>query len=72
MLKCSSRIAWARKDQGQTITQLLSENNQCYVLITCGEPTQDGQMEVEMTYGGDPVLAAYLVESASTIMDDAL
>ena len=73
MLKCSSRFSLARKDQN--IIKILSENNKCYVLITCGEPTQDGQMEVEMTYGGygeDPVLAAYLVESASTIMDDEL
>lgn len=70
MLKC---FAGAQKDQSQNIAQALSENNRCYVLITCGQPTQDGQMEVEMTIGGDdPVLAAYLVESASTIMDDRL
>ncbi|MBP7073926.1 MAG: hypothetical protein KBA81_00890 [Rhabdochlamydiaceae bacterium] len=70
MLKC---FAGAQKEQSQNITQALSENNRCYVLITCGQPTQDGQMEVEMTIGGDdPVLAAYLVESASTIMDDQL
>lgn len=50
----------------------LSEKNECYVLITCGEPTKDGQMSVEMTYGGDPVLAAYLVESASTMIDGEL
>ena len=56
MLKCAQRFPWTQKDQ--KITQALSENNKCYVLITCGEPTQDGQMEVEMTYGGDPVLAA--------------
>lgn len=55
--------------QDHDLKETLSENNKCYVLITCGEPTQDGQMEVEMTYGGDPVLAQYLVESASTIMD---
>jgi hypothetical protein len=70
MLKCFAR---AQKEQSQNITQALSENNRCYVLITCGQPTQDGQMEVEMTIGGDdPVLAAYLVESASTLMDDRL
>jgi hypothetical protein len=68
MLKGESRFLWARNDRSQTIAQELSQNNRCYVLITCGEPSQDGQMEVEMTYGGDPVLAAYLVESASTFM----
>ncbi len=70
MLKCSSRLSLVQKDQ--QIADVLSENNKCYVLITCGEPSQDGQMEVEMTYGGDPMLAAYLVESASTIMDGSL
>lgn len=64
------QIPWTQKDQ--KITRALSENNKCYVLITCGEPTQDGQMHVEMTYGGDPVLAAYLVESASTFMEDQI
>ena len=47
----------------------LSENNSCYVLITCSEASKDGKMKVEMSYGGDPVLAAYLVESAQNIID---
>lgn len=69
MLHSNNCFAWTKNDRSQTITQELSANNRCYVLITCGEPSQDGRMEVEMTYSGDPVLAAYLVESASTIMD---
>ena len=69
MLNSNPRFAWIKKDRTQTIAEELSENNQCYVLITCGEPSQDGRMQVEMTYGGDPVLAAYLVESASTMID---
>ena len=40
------------------------QKNACYVLITCQEPTDDGQMHVEMTYDGDMDLAAYLIESA--------
>lgn len=47
----------------------LSDNNTCYVLITCGAPSKDGKMQVEMTYQGDPVLAAYLVESAQNFID---
>ncbi len=46
------------------IKRMLGENNECYVLITCGSPSHDGKMEVEMSYGGDEVLAAFLVESA--------
>ncbi len=62
MLKCDPHFASSHKVD-------LSEKNECYVLITCGQPTKDGQINVEMTYGGDPILAAYLVESASTMMD---
>ncbi len=54
--------------RGENLTELLTDH-QCYVLITCKEPSQDGQMQVEMSYGGDPMLAAYLVESASSFMD---
>ncbi len=43
---------------------MLPEKSACYVLITCSEPSQDGKMEIEMTYEGDAVLAAYLIESA--------
>ena len=51
------------------ITKQLAENNACYVIITCGEPSEDGKMEVEMTYEGDEVLAAYLIESAQGFID---
>lgn len=42
----------------------------CYVLITCGEPGADGNMQVEMTYEGDRVLASYLIESAQGLLED--
>ncbi|MCH9630924.1 MAG: hypothetical protein S4CHLAM37_09340 [Chlamydiia bacterium] len=44
----------------------------CYVLITCGEPSADGNMQVEMTYEGDRVLASYLIESAQGLLEDQL
>lgn len=74
MVKSTNRFSWARHDRSTSVFQKLSEDNQCYVLITCGEP-KDGQIEVEMTYGGygeDPALAAYLVESASSIINEVL
>ncbi len=40
------------------------KNCSCYVLITCTEPSGDGDMEVEMTYEGDESLVSYLVENA--------
>ena len=51
------------------LKNVLPKNNACYVLITCGEPSEDGKMEVEMTYEGDASLAAYLIESAQGFID---
>lgn len=51
---------------------LESQRNACYVLITCGQPTEDGEMQVELTYEGDAGLASYLVESAQSFLDDAI
>ena len=53
----------------QAIKKALSKNNACYVLITCGEPSEDGKMQVEMDYDGDESLAAYLLESAQSVFD---
>lgn len=48
----------------------LSKKHACYVLITCDEPTDDGNMQVQMTYEGDVALAAYLLQGAQSIMDE--
>ena len=42
----------------------------CYVLITCSEPDSDGKMEIEMSYEGDEMLAAFLVDNAVQVFDD--
>lgn len=49
--------------------KLTKENHACYVLITCGQPSADGKMNVEMTYEGDPMLAAYLLENAQGFIE---
>ncbi|PCI92982.1 hypothetical protein COB11_06160 [Candidatus Aerophobetes bacterium] len=49
-----------------------NDKHACYVLITCGEPSADGNMQVEMTYEGDRVLASYLIESAQGLLEDQL
>lgn len=41
----------------------------CRILITCTEPTNDGKMDVEMTYEGDPSLASYLLERAQSYIE---
>jgi hypothetical protein len=52
------------------LKKFLTENHECYVLITCGRPSKEGKMNVEMTYEGDALLASYLVESASGLLDE--
>ncbi len=47
----------------------LAKENACYILITCGQPSKDGEMEVEMRYEGDACLAAYLIESAQGFIE---
>ncbi|MCH9625184.1 MAG: hypothetical protein S4CHLAM123_03540 [Chlamydiales bacterium] len=47
----------------------LTEDTACYILITCGQPSPDGKMSVEMTYEGDPMLASYLLENAQGFID---
>lgn len=51
------------------VREILAKKHACYVLITCGEPTDDGQMQVEMSYEGDPALAAYLIEGAHSAIE---
>ncbi len=59
-----------KKRSPQDLRQQLAESNACFVLITCGEPSKDGKMQVEMTYEGDPSLAAYLIESAYGLIEN--
>lgn len=60
----------ALTDHQQKIHDLLAEKHACYVLITCDPPSDNGEMQVKMTYEGDPLLAAYLVQGAQTYIDD--
>ena len=59
-----------KAQMSSTLKKFLTDNNECYVLITCKKPSIEGKMEVEMTYEGDACLAAYLIESAHGIMDE--
>lgn len=47
-----------------------SKKNACTILISCLEPSEDGQIHVEMTCEGDEILASYLLESAQSILDN--
>jgi hypothetical protein len=55
----------------KSIKAKLAKKHACYVLITCDRPTEDGNMEVEMTYeGGDETLVAYLLQGAQSYIDE--
>lgn len=58
-----------RADQ-KRIREKLAKDSVCYVLITCREPTDDGHMQVELTYEGDAALASYLLQGAQTFIDE--
>lgn len=54
----------------EKIKKNLSEQHACYVLITCGNPSKEGNMEVELSYSGDESLAAFLVDNAAQVFSE--
>lgn len=48
---------------------MLKEDQACCIMITCGQPSADGKMSIEMTYEGDPILASYLLENAQGFIE---
>lgn len=52
------------------IMKKLAKENVCYVLITCGVPEDDGNMQVKMSFEGDAALASYLVNGAQAFFDE--
>lgn len=51
------------------LQKVLSGDPSCYVLITCGKPSESGEMKVEMTYQGNKQLAEFLLLEAKTVLD---
>ena len=62
----SSEVAVSR------IKKSLGERCACCVLITCSAPTEDGKMEVEMSFEGEESLAGFLIENASQVFDEKI
>lgn len=59
-----------RRDKEQRIKETLAKNHDCYVLITCDGPTEQGQMQIEMTYEGDATVASYMLQGAQSYMNE--
>ena len=53
----------------EELKSILSKKQLSYVLITCTEPSEEGEMDVEMDYAGDPVLLSMLMENARERLD---
>lgn len=58
-----------KKNSRKHLQEVLDKNSSCYVLISCGQPSAEGEMQVEMTYQGDVTLAAYLIHSAQMYIE---
>ncbi|CDZ81000.1 hypothetical protein BN1013_01528 [Candidatus Rubidus massiliensis] len=56
--------------QNNHIKEALSKQHACYVLITCDEPSEDGNIQVEMSHQGDTSLISYLIQGAQSYIDD--
>ncbi|MEN9343626.1 MAG: hypothetical protein RLZZ453_413 [Chlamydiota bacterium] len=67
MEKCED---WKLKISRQDLKEILTERYPCFVLMTCGNASAEGKIEVEMMYDGDASLAAYMIESAQMFIED--
>lgn len=56
----------------EVIHDALSKEHACFVLITCDPPTDEGNMNVQLSYEGDVTLASYMLQGAQDILDDVL
>jgi len=65
-------LVYGENMQSQIQKQLEKQLAQhaCYVLITCDSASSSGEMQVEMSYGGDALLAAYLLEGACAYIEE--
>jgi hypothetical protein len=66
----TEEIQKRKNDIHKRIRKLLEKDFEGYVLVTCKPAGLDGKMQVEMSYEGDPVLAAYLMEGAQEYLDE--
>lgn len=58
------------RESQKRLENKLAKSHVCYVLITCDAPSEDGHMQVNMTYEGDASLAACLLQGAQSFIDD--
>ena len=52
------------------IQKLCGAKLACYVLITCTEPSDGGEMDVELKFEGDEHLAGLMIENAYQVFSE--
>jgi hypothetical protein len=52
------------------LQEVLDTDPSCYVLITCGDPCEKGEMKVKLSYQGNADLAALLLQGAQQFIDE--
>ncbi len=52
------------KRSREHLQKILDKKLSGYVLITCEEPSANGDMPIEMSYSGDEMLISYLLQNA--------
>ena len=57
-------------DQGRKHLKKALTENSYYVLVTCSEPLENGEMRVELSYQGGPDLVSYLLQGALEHVND--
>jgi hypothetical protein len=68
--KIYSNLFHSEESPEETDLSVVEEDFACRVVITCKPPTPDGEMQVEMNYEGEKVLASYLLHSAQQMLED--
>ncbi len=59
-----------KDDPHKAFEEAYSKKHAGYVLITCDQASDSGEMKVAMTYGGSTDLAGLLIDNAQTILED--
>lgn len=54
----------------KNIRDKLAKKYNCYVLITCDSSAENGKMNIEMSYEGDPVLASCMLNGAQGYLEE--
>lgn len=61
-----------QKTSLESIQESLHKNLSSCILITCEHPSNRGEMQVEFSYQGDPMLVSYLLQDAQRCIEEEI